>query len=187
MRQVKLTRYANTHLAYTPGSEVALASALAKIILDKGLAKNDYLAKYVGNVDELKSQLAAVDLKQAAAITGLSEALLEEAATYLGAAQNVALVLGADVIRSAGSEDKVLALANLALLCGSVGSENGGVFPIGEKGNMQGLLDMGVAADLLPGFKEYAKSRAEFEKAWGASLPAKGLDAQGITQCTLME
>jgi len=182
MRQVKLTRYANTHLAYQPGSEVPLAGALAKIILDKGLADDAYLAKYVKNADAIKQQLKSVNLKKAAEATGVSEALLEEAAVQLGKAKNVALILGADVSRSEGAEDKVLALANLALLCGAVGSEFGGIFPIDESGNVQGMLDMGVAADLLPGLKELGKAKGEFEKAWNASLPAKGLDAQGILE-----
>ena len=182
MRQVKLTRYANTHLNYKPGSEVALAGALAKIIIDKGLAKEAYLAKYVKNADQIKQQLKSVSLKKAVEATGVSEALLVEAAVYLGNAKNLALIFGADVSRSEGAEDKVLALANLALLCGVIGSESGGIFPIDEKGNMQGLLDMGVAADLLPGLKSFSKSRTEFEKAWNVTLPAKGLDAQGILE-----
>ncbi|WP_432821815.1 molybdopterin-dependent oxidoreductase [Trichloromonas sp.] len=182
MRQVKLTRYANTHLNYKPGSEVALAGALAKIILDKGLADEDYLAKYVKNAADIKKQLKSVNLKKAVEATGVSEALLEEAAAYLGNAKNVAMIFGADVTRSEGAKDKVLALANLALVCGAVGSEAGGLFPIDEKGNTQGLLDMGVATDLLPGLKDFSTAKTEFEKAWGTALPAKGLDAQGILE-----
>lgn len=182
MRQVKLTRYANTHLAYLPGSEVALANALAKIILDKGLADEAYLNKYVSNAADIKKQLKSVDLKKAAETTGISTELLEEAATLLGSAKNVAILLGSDLSRSEGAEDKALAVANLALLCGSVGSESGGVFPLDEKGNIQGMLDMGMASDLLPGFKAYSAAKAEFEKAWGATLPAQGLDAQGILE-----
>ncbi len=182
MRQVKLTRYANTHLDYKPGSEVALAGALAKIIVDKGLADDGYLAKYVKNAGDIKKQLKSVNLKKAAEATGVSAALLEEAAVYLGNAKNVAVIFGADVARSEGAESKVLAIANLALVCGAVGSEAGGIFPIDEKGNSQGLLDMGVATDLLPGLKAFATAKSEFEKVWSTTLPAKGLDAQGILE-----
>jgi formate dehydrogenase alpha subunit len=123
-----------------------------------------------------------VDLKKAAEVTGVSEAMLEEAAVYLGSAKNVAIIFGADVSRSEGAEDKVLAIANLALLCGAIGSDAGGIFPIDEKGNIQGLLDMGVATDLLPGLKNFTTAKAEFEKAWSTPLPGKGLDAQGILE-----
>ncbi len=182
MRKVKLARYANTHLNYKPGSEIFLASALAKIIVEKGLADEAYLSKYVKNAADIKKQLKSVDLKKAAAATGVSEAMLEEAAVYLGSAKNVAVIFGADVARSEGAQDKVLALANLALVCGAVGAEAGGIFPLDEKGNIQGLLDMGVATDLLPGLKPFSAAKGEFEKAWNVSLPAKGLDAQGILE-----
>lgn len=182
MRKVKLTRYANTHLAYRPGSEVDLAGALAKLILEKGLADDAALGKYVGNIADLKKALTAVDVKKAAAATGVSEKLLNEAADYLGKGKNVAVLFGGDLIRGTGAEEKVLALANLALVCGSLGSEFGGLYPLDEKGNTQGLMDMGLAADLLPGPKEYAQARGEFEKAWNASLPTQGRDAQAILE-----
>ncbi|MDY0268679.1 molybdopterin-dependent oxidoreductase [Trichloromonas sp.] len=182
MRQVKLTRYANSHLAYRPGSEIALAEALAKLIVEKGLVDEAVLGKQVGNFAELKKALAAVDVKKAAAVTGVSEVLLNEAATYLGKGKNVAVLFGSDLTRAAGAEEKIAALVNLALVCGVLGSEFGGLYPLDEKGNTQGLVDMGMAADLLPGPKDYTQARGEFEKLWNTTLPASARDALAILE-----
>jgi formate dehydrogenase alpha subunit len=180
MRRVKLNRYAKTSLQYRPGSEVLLVNALGRLILEAGLADEDYLRRFVGNLDELKAHLAAVDLEQAASGTGLSLDLLREAADYLGRAGSVALIFGADISKSEGAEEKTAAIANLAMISGALHGDLGGLFPVDEKGNMQGLLDMGVCPEFLPGYHPYEAGRTRFEKAWGAKLPAGGLDAAGI-------
>jgi formate dehydrogenase alpha subunit len=182
MRRVKLVRYAESFLQYRPGSEVLLANALAKIILEKGLADEAYLQRFAVNLDELKSHLQTVDLEQAAQETGLSRERIEEAALHLGRASSVALVFGGDVIKSEGAEAKVAALANLALVTGALHGDIGGLFPVDEKGNMQGLLDMGVCPEFLPGYQDYRAGRQKFEAAWNVRLPEGGRDAQGILE-----
>jgi len=165
LRQVKLSRHANVPLQYRPGSEVALANALARLVLDQGLADEAFLGQYVANPDELKAALQGVDLEQAVAATGLSLELLGEAAGKLGRAGSVALVFGGDITRGGNAEAATRALANLALVCGALHGEAGGLFPLDNKGNLLGALDMGVAPELLPGQKANS---------------AAGLDANGI-------
>jgi formate dehydrogenase (NADP+) alpha subunit len=180
LRKVKLTRHAHTPLQYRPGSEVALANALTRLVVDKGLADQAYLDRYLANQDELEAILQRVDLEQAAAMTGLSLELLEEAAGYLGAADSVAIVFGADIIRGAHAEAATRALANLALVCGALHGDVGGLFPLDEIGNVQGTVDMGVAPGLLPGQIDYASGKSELEKAWGVALPESGRGAGEI-------
>lgn len=182
LRQVKLDRYAHTHLRFRPGSAALLAGALARLVVDLGLADETFLQRFVASPEELKVALGAIDLDQAAAQTGVSRELLEEAARYLGAAESVALVFGADVIKSAEAEDTVGALVNLALVTGALHGDLGGLFPVDEKGNMQGLLDMGVCPEALPGHQDYAAARPAFEAAWKTSLPESGADAPGILE-----
>jgi formate dehydrogenase alpha subunit len=182
MRRVKLVRYAESFLNYRPGTEVQLTNALARIILEKGLADQAYLQRYVKNLDELRDDLLAIDLEKAAGETGLTLQALEEAAQHLGKAGSVALVFGGDVIRSEGAEQKTTAIATLALVTGALHGDIGGLFPVDEKGNMQGLLDMGVYPEALPGYQDYSQSRAGFEKAWGVTLPEGGRDALAILE-----
>ena len=182
MRRVKLSRYAQSSLQYRPGGEVALAQALSRLILEQGLADEAFLDRYVANLDELKADLQAVDLQQAVQTTGVSLELLTEAADYLGRAGSVALVFGGDVIRGEQAEAATAALANLALVSGALHGDLGGLFPVDEKGNTQGMLDMGIAPESLPGHQDYAQARARFEKAWQVRLPEGGRDALGILE-----
>lgn len=182
MREVKLVKFAESFLQYRPGSEIWLANALTKLIVDKGEADQAFLQRYLGNREAMEAHLAKIDLNRAAAETGLSLETLEKAAHHLGQAQSVAIVFGGDVIRSDDAEAKTLALANLALVSGALHGDIGGLFPVDEKGNMQGLLDMGVYPEALPGYHDYQSAGARFEKAWGTRLPAGGRNALQILE-----
>ncbi len=182
LRNVKLSRYANSDLRYRPGSEVQLANGLTRLIVDKGLADDEFLKNYVVDAAKIKDAVKKVDLKQVVKETGVSQELLEEAAEMLGQAKTVSLVFGSDLTRSEGAADKVQALANLALVCGALHGDDGGVFPVEERGNAQGVLDMGVCPEFLPGPADYRKEKAQFEKSWACELPASGRDAEKILE-----
>jgi len=182
LRRTKLSRFSNVQLLYKPGSEVALANALGKLILEMRLADDAFIDRFCENAEELRAHLSKVDLEQASRLTGLSEASLRESARILGEAGSVSLVFGSDLTRSGDAEDKVAALSNLAILSGALHGEIGGLFPLDELSNIQGLLDQGVYAEALPGYQPYGSARGAFEKAWGRSLPEGGLDASGILE-----
>ena len=181
VRRVHLDKYANIHLGYQPGSAIALANGLCRLLLDRGHVEDEQLQELVSNPDELRSDLAGVNLDQVVAATGVSLADLQEAADLLGEAKRVAVVFGGDISRSAYGIANTAAVANLAILSGAL-DEAGGLYPLEDKGNAQGVLDMGVYPEALPGYQPYAESRDKFARAWGCDLPEGGLDADGILQ-----
>lgn len=151
MRDVKLNKFANSHLKYRPGNELTLINALTRVVLDEGLQDNDFVSSRIANLAELTTALSAVSVADAAAAAGVSEADLRTAARLLGRKKSVAVIFGADLMRSSGAEEAVTALVNLSMLLGALGKDTGGLFPVHEKTNIRGLLDMGVAPDMLPG------------------------------------
>ncbi|MCW8858395.1 MAG: molybdopterin-dependent oxidoreductase [Deltaproteobacteria bacterium] len=181
MRQIHLSQFANSELNYKPGSEIALANGLGRLLVNRGLIDEDDLNRTVANLEELKDDLAAVDMDKVVKATGLSIEALEQAADMLGQAQNVVVVFGPDITKSVLGTDKSAAIANLAIMSGALRVE-GGLFPLDEKGNTQGVLDMGVCPENLPGFQSYAENKAKFEEAWKCTLPEGGFDADGMLQ-----
>jgi formate dehydrogenase alpha subunit len=163
MRDVKLKKFANSHLKYTPAGELALLNGLMKAILEAGLEDKEFVQGNVANLDALKTALAGLSLADLAAAAGVAEADLREAALLLGGKKSVAILFGADLMRSANAAEKVAALADLALLTGCLGKEAGGLFPVDAKNNSQGLLDVGVGPDYLPG---YQASTAQGKDLW---------------------
>lgn len=181
MRSIHLSQFANCELTYKPGSEIALANGLGRLLVNRELIDEEELNCSVSNLDEMKDSLAAVDLNQVTEATGVSMETLEQAANIIGQAENVVVVFGSDITRSELGTAKSAAVANLAIMSGALGS-TGGLFPLDDKGNTQGVLDMGVYPESLPGYQDYAMKKTVFENAWKCSLPEGGLDADGILQ-----
>ncbi len=181
MRKLHLTQFANSQLTYQPGSDIELAQGLTKLLFEGDLVDSDYLNLTVENLDELKNDLGNVDLDQVVSTTGISLERMRDAAKMIGSATNVAVIFGGDIHKSVNGVAKAAAISNLAIVCGALRNE-GGLFPIDEKGNTQGVLDMGVYPESLPGYQSYSKKKEVFEKAWGCTLPESGFDAEGILQ-----
>jgi predicted molibdopterin-dependent oxidoreductase YjgC len=77
-------------------------------------------------------------------------------------------------------------LANLAMLCGNVGIEGGGVNPLRGQNNVQGACDMGGLPDVYTGYQKVADSaaRTRMEEAWGvAPLP----ETPGLTVTEMID
>jgi len=183
MRHIKLSKFANVGMTCNPGTELELANGISRLLYERNLLDSEYLNQYLGNPDELKVHLDAINVEAVCSKTGVSRSQLEETADILGKAKTVSIIFGAEITKSARGYEKAVAISDLAILCGALrGSDAGGLFPLDEKGNMQGMLDMGICPEYLPGYQPYAESRERFGKAWQTKLPMAGLDALGILE-----
>ncbi len=183
MHRVQLSKFANVSLICTPGTELELANGISRLLYERNLLDSDYLNQYLANPDELKVHLDAIDIDAVCSKTGVTRSQMEETADMLGAAKTVSIIFGAEITKSARGYEKSIAISDLAILCGALrGGDAGGIFPLDEKGNMQGMLDMGVCPEYLPGYQPYSESRERFAKVWKAELPEAGLDAFGILE-----
>ena len=79
--------------------------------------------------------------------------------------------------------DNVKSLANLAMLCGNVGVEGGGVNPLRGQNNVQGACDMGGLPNVYTGYQRVTDLavRERMAKAWGVARfrTKPGLDGDG--------
>ncbi|MBU5614347.1 molybdopterin-dependent oxidoreductase [Geomonas azotofigens] len=137
MRDVKLRKFSNAHLKHLPGAELQVIYALMKGLLDAGVA-------LPAGAENIKDGLAQLSMDELCQQAGVTVAAVENAVRQLAGMTRVAIVFGADLIRSADASAKVAALADLAVLTGSASEQGGGIFPVDAKNNTVGLLDMGV-------------------------------------------
>ncbi|MFH1833818.1 MAG: molybdopterin-dependent oxidoreductase, partial [bacterium] len=79
---------------------------------------------------------------------------------------------GSSLSLSATAVANVGAVAALAMLTGNIGRSGTGVYPLSSGANSQGLADMGVRPDRLPGGfpSTDPEARARMEGYWGAAL-----------------
>ncbi|MBW4055394.1 MAG: molybdopterin-dependent oxidoreductase [Proteobacteria bacterium] len=166
-RPSSMNKFANAFLQCRPGSEAWLVAGLNKAVLAEGLASAGNLTELEG----LKSSLDLLSFERITEISGITEIQLREAAALICSGGRTAVIYGAGVIRAADSRNAVAGTIDLALLTGAVADTGAGIYPLDEKNNTQGMLDMGICPEYLPGYRTYEHAAAAFSSAWNRAVP----------------
>ncbi|KQT42389.1 MULTISPECIES: formate dehydrogenase subunit alpha [unclassified Methylophilus] len=169
---------ADYHLNLRPGTNVALISALAHVVVTEGLVKEDFVKErcewdsFVAWRDfvakpENSPEALAKDL-------GLDPQKVREAARLFATGGNAAIYYGLGVTEHSQGSTTVMGIANLAMATGNIGREGVGVNPLRGQNNVQGSCDMGSMPHEFPGYRHVSddETRALFEAAWGVPLSA---------------
>jgi len=170
------------HLALKPGTNVAMISALAHVIVTEGLVKEDFVAERCDtkSFNEWREFVArpANSPEAMQFVTGVPAAEVRAAARLYATAGNGAIYYGLGVTEHSQGSTMVMGIANLAMATGNVGREGVGVNPLRGQNNVQGACDMGSFPHELPGYRHVSDSttRGQFESAWGVTInPEPGL------------
>jgi len=170
------------HLPLQPGTNVAVLTSIAHVIVTEGLANEAFIrercdmeayedwARFVS--DERHSPEFLEEVTRVPAQT------VREAARLYATGGNGAIYYGLGVTEHSQGSSTVMAIANLAMVTGNIGRPGVGVNPLRGQNNVQGACDMGSFPHELPGYRHLSDgdTRAMFEKDWGVSLdPNPGL------------
>ncbi|MBB5391121.1 MULTISPECIES: formate dehydrogenase subunit alpha [unclassified Herbaspirillum] len=173
---------ADYHLKLKPGTNVAIITALAHVILSEGMQKEDYIQERcdVKSYEDWKAFVLRPDNspEAMAEVTGVPAETIRGAARLFATGGNAAIYYGLGVTEHAQGSTTVIGIANLAMCTGNVGREGVGVNPLRGQNNVQGSCDMGSFPHELPGYRHISDStvRGQFEQAWGVTLnPEPGL------------
>lgn len=167
---------ADYHLNLRPGTNVALISALAHVVVTEGLVKEEFVRErcewdsfvawrdFVAKPENSPESLAK-DL-------GVDPQKIREAARLFATGGNSAIYYGLGVTEHSQGSTMVIGIANLAMATGNVGHEGVGVNPLRGQNNVQGSCDMGSMPHEFPGYRHVSDdaTRALFETAWGRPL-----------------
>jgi formate dehydrogenase major subunit len=170
------------HLQLKPGTNVAMISALAHVIVTEGLVDEAYVAERCDpkSFNEWREFVARPENspERMEAVTGVPAAEVRAAARLYARKGNSAIYYGLGVTEHSQGSTMVMGIANLAMATGNVGREGVGVNPLRGQNNVQGACDMGSFPHELPGYRHVSDStvRGSFEDAWGVTLqPEPGL------------
>jgi len=180
---------ADIHLRIKPGTDIDLLRALMKVILDEGLADEDFVAQRTDGFKELQKSLEGYSAEKASVLTGIAAADIVRAARIYAQAPSSALLYSMGITQHVCGTDNVKACATLALVAGQVGRPGAGVWPMRGQNNVQGNCDMGGMAEFYPGYKRASdpKSIEFFKEAWNLpELPGgPGLTSTEMTEAAL--
>jgi len=170
---------AEHHLALQPGTNVAVLTAMAHVIVTEGLADEGFIRERC-DWDEYQDWARFVSDPRHApetleAVTRVPAAELRAAARLYATGGNGAIYYGLGVTEHSQGSSTVMAIANLAMATGNIGRRGVGVNPLRGQNNVQGSCDMGSFPHELPGYRHISNAdvRASFEADWGVSLDAE--------------
>ncbi|HTW25770.1 MAG TPA: formate dehydrogenase subunit alpha, partial [Acetobacteraceae bacterium] len=185
-RRIDLVRgphvQAAQHLPLQPGTNVAVLTAIAHVVVTEGLVNEAFVrercdpasfADWAGFVADPSRSPEAV-----AQLAGVPAATIRDAARLYATGGNAAIYYGLGVTEHSQGTTTVMAIANLAMATGNIGRPGVGVNPLRGQNNVQGSCDMGSFPHELPGYRHVATEpvRALFEADWGRKLnPEPGL------------
>jgi len=182
-REIDLVKYADIWLRQKPGTDVAVFNGLMNVIIAEGLYDKEYVAGRTEGFEALKDVVAKYTPETVEKISGVPAEDLKKAARLYAQAGNASIIYAMGITQHITGTDNVKSTANLAMLCGNVGIEGGGVNPLRGQNNVQGACDMGALPTVYPAYQPVAGEdvRKKFEAAWKAALsPKPGLTLMEI-------
>jgi len=167
------------HLPLRPGTNVAMLTAMAHVIVTENLFDEAFIRARC-DWDEFMDWAAFVaepsrSPEAIEPLTGVKAEEVRAAARLYATGGNAAIYYGLGVTEHSQGSSTVMAIANLAMATGNVGREGVGVNPLRGQNNVQGACDMGSFPHEFSGYRHVSDDavRGQFEQAWGVTLDAE--------------
>jgi len=164
------------HLPTLPGTNVAILTALAHVIVTEGLCDEQFIRErcdwdafqdWAAFVAEPRHSPEATE-----AVTGVPPEDVRGAARLYATGGNAAIYYGLGVTEHSQGSTSVMAIANLAMATGNIGRPGVGVNPLRGQNNVQGACDMGSFPHEFSGYRHVSNDavRDIFARDWGVPL-----------------
>ena len=187
-REIDLVKYSDLWLRHKPGTDVAVLNGLMNVIINEDLYDREYVANRTEGFEALKKAVEKYTPSAVEEISGVPAEDIRKAARMYAQAKRASIIYAMGLTQHITGTDNVKSTANLAMLCGNIGIEGGGVNPLRGQNNVQGACDMGCLPNVLPAYQAVDNDavRGKVETAWGATLPAKpGMTVVEMTNAAL--
>jgi formate dehydrogenase alpha subunit len=180
-RRIRITRYADKWLRQNLGTDVVWINGLMHVIIKEGLHAKQFIENRTEGFDELQETVEKFTPDTVEQITGIPAQEIIDAARLYANAERGSILYCMGITQHTTGTDNVKSLANLAMLCGNMGIEGGGVNPLRGQNNVQGACDMGGLPDVYSGYQKVIDpaARQRMAEAWNVDqLPDQpGLQA----------
>jgi len=167
---------AQHHLPLKPGTNVAVLTALAHVIVTEGLFDEAFIRERC-DWAEFQDWASFVALPEnspetVGALSGVDPEEIRGAARLYATGGNGAIYYGLGVTEHSQGSTTVIAIANLAMATGNIGRKGVGVNPLRGQNNVQGACDMGSFPHELPGYRHISGDavRDIYDSLWGVKL-----------------
>ncbi|MHC5351423.1 molybdopterin-dependent oxidoreductase [Metapseudomonas furukawaii] len=160
---------ADLFLQIRPGTDLALLNGLLHLLHADGHTDPAFIAEFTEGWDAMPDFLADYSPERVAALTGLDEAAIRQAARWIGEAGDWMSCWTMGLNQSTHGTWNTNALCNLHLATGAICRPGSGPFSLTGQPNAMGGREMGYMGPGLPGQRSVLveDDRAFVERAWG--------------------
>jgi formate dehydrogenase alpha subunit len=167
-RRIKMTQFADSWLRPKLGTDVAWINGMMNVIIAEDLYDKAFVETRTEDFDALKQTVQKYTPDHVEEITGIPGDQLADAARLFAGARAGSILYCMGITQHVSGTDNVKSLANLAMLCGHMGKEGGGVNPLRGQNNVQGACDMGGLPNVFTAYQPVTSddARQKMEAAW---------------------
>jgi formate dehydrogenase major subunit len=162
-------------------TSIDLLQAMVGYITAYDLVNHDFINARTSGFRDFASAMSRLSLGEIANVPWVKPSKIIEAIHLYIRARNPVIIVDANTATPA----ELALICELALITGNVGRDGAGIIILRTTGNAQGLIDMGVNPDYLPGQQPITNTaaRQRFEAVWGKPVPVtKGRNSIEIIQ-----
>ncbi len=170
-RVTMFAQKADIHLPVAPGTDLVLLNALSHVILEEGLADEDYIRNSTVGYDEFSALVKEYDPESASKICGIDADMIRKVARLYAKAGSAMTIWTMGINQSTHGSDGVCAINNMNLITGNIGKPGGSSLSITGQCNAMGTREWSSCSG-LPGYRalENEKDRSEIAEFWGIDV-----------------
>ena len=171
-RITDLGKHAWKTLQFKADTDVAMLNALIHVVIEEGLADQDFIAKRASNYEALKENVKGYSPEAMAPICGIPAQTLREVARAFAKAKGAMILWGMGVSQHVHGTDNARCLIALVTVTGQIGKPGSGLHPLRGQNNVQGASDAGLIPMMFPNYQRVTNKAAHawFEDFWGTKL-----------------
>jgi ferredoxin-nitrate reductase len=185
-RKTQTCALADLHLQITPGTDIYLYNAIARILIENGEVDYDFISRHTEDFEKYRDSVFKYTVEEAALNCDVPVNDIHTAASYIAASKGFLTLWAMGLNQSVIGVNKNIALISLNLITGHIGKPGSGPFSLTGQPNAMGGREVGGLATMLAAHRSYAnpKHREEVAAFWGVpSLSEK----PGLTATQMIE
>lgn len=185
-RKTQTCSVADLHLQITPGTDIFIYHAIARILIEHGNIDRTFISRHTEQFETYRDSVFNVTVKEAARICDVPEDSIRLAASYIAGAKGFLTLWAMGLNQSVIGVEKNAALISLNLLTGQIGKPGSGPFSLTGQPNAMGGREVGGLATMLAAHRkiENEAHRREVAAFWGVESLS---DKPGLTATQMIE
>jgi formate dehydrogenase major subunit len=174
-RITDIGKHAWRTLQFKADTDVAMLNALIHVIIEEGLADQDFIGRRANNFEALRENVKGYSPEAMEPICGIPAQTLREVARAYATSRASMILWGMGVSQHVHGTDNARCLIALATVAGQIGKPGSGLHPLRGQNNVQGASDAGLIPMMYPNYQRVTNKAAHdwFENFWGMPLDDK--------------